>query len=399
MEKADLDILCDAMDRWMRRTVVPRRDALDAHPAAAGPFDPAAALAETGVLMLAGSADGRPDGEAILCVLERMAQHCAGFGAVAALCLAAEIAKGMLAAAAAPPGIAPLCLWEEEDAGLDGGMPAFGTVVRNGRVSGVKKSVLLAPYGGSFLVLAGRGGDYRLALVDAQRAGVELSEDVNLMGIRIVRCADVAFEQAETVAEAPLTWAQLVEIMAVTGLFGAACACGTASQALAEAHAYAASRYQGGKMIGDHDAIRLLHGEGDAALAAGWAALREACLSLDAGSSEATMRCLAAKAAATRAAVDATLHAVQILGGYGYMRDCGMEKRLRDAATLAVVPFDNTRTILLAEAIRRGAETEDECCGTAGARRHGTPEPLLHAGAQGAADEESCTTVRSTGFP
>lgn len=57
--------------------------------------------------------------------------------------------------------------------------------------------------------------------------------------------------------------------------------------------------------------------------------------------------CFRAKAAASAAAVNAGLDAIQVLGGYGYMRDYGVEKRFRDAATLSVLPLDGTRLLLI----------------------------------------------------
>ncbi len=45
--------------------------------------------------------------------------------------------------------------------------------------------------------------------------------------------------------------------------------------------------------------------------------------------------------------MNALLDAIQIHGGYGYMRDYGIEKRFRDAVTLSLLPFDNTRLALM----------------------------------------------------
>ena len=38
---------------------------------------------------------------------------------------------------------------------------------------------------------------------------------------------------------------------------------------------------------------------------------------------------------------------MQCLGGYGYMRDYGLEKRLRDVVALGLLPCDPTRLALL----------------------------------------------------
>jgi alkylation response protein AidB-like acyl-CoA dehydrogenase len=49
----------------------------------------------------------------------------------------------------------------------------------------------------------------------------------------------------------------------------------------------------------------------------------------------------------TDCAVKTCSDAVQILGGYGYMREYGLEKAMRDAAVLALLPISNARTRLL----------------------------------------------------
>lgn len=56
---------------------------------------------------------------------------------------------------------------------------------------------------------------------------------------------------------------------------------------------------------------------------------------------------LKAKAFATDSAVKASTDAVQLLGGYGYMRDYGLEKIMRDAAMLSLLPVSNARAEIM----------------------------------------------------
>ena len=51
--------------------------------------------------------------------------------------------------------------------------------------------------------------------------------------------------------------------------------------------------------------------------------------------------------------MDVCTDAVQILGGYGCMRDYGLEKAMRDAAVLALLPISNIRAELLIAALQR----------------------------------------------
>jgi alkylation response protein AidB-like acyl-CoA dehydrogenase len=62
---------------------------------------------------------------------------------------------------------------------------------------------------------------------------------------------------------------------------------------------------------------------------------------------------LGTKVSVTESAVRVCTDAVQILGGYGYMRDYGLEKAMRDAAVLSLLPVSNARAELLITAIEK----------------------------------------------
>lgn len=62
---------------------------------------------------------------------------------------------------------------------------------------------------------------------------------------------------------------------------------------------------------------------------------------------------LRVRAIVGRSIVRAASDAVQVLGGYGYMREFGQEKRLRDAIMLSLLPLDGTRAALLAARLER----------------------------------------------
>jgi alkylation response protein AidB-like acyl-CoA dehydrogenase len=112
-----------------------------------------------------------------------------------------------------------------------------------------------------------------------------------------------------------------------------AIAAGNASGALKAAREYAATRYQGGAMIGEHPAVRKLLALSEARVEAAFAFLLQtagfACAKWDF-----LRRCAIAKLMTTDWAFSAVTDALQVFGGYGYMEDYGMEKRLRDAIVL-----------------------------------------------------------------
>lgn len=125
-------------------------------------------------------------------------------------------------------------------------------------------------------------------------------------------------------------------------LASAAAAAGLMRAATSEAYRYAADRYQGGRQILDHSHLRDLLGRMSAEGTTAVALVEQA-----ATSPTDTDAVLATKIAVTGAAVRVCTDAVQILGGYGYMREFGLEQRLRDAATIARLPFSNLHANLV----------------------------------------------------
>ncbi len=112
-----------------------------------------------------------------------------------------------------------------------------------------------------------------------------------------------------------------------------AMAVGTARGALQAAREYCGQRYQGGTIIRDHDAIRTLLVNAQSALFTA-----ESLLHRSWPLSKITTGLLA-QAAMTKLSVmelcaSAVTDSLQTFGGYGYMEDFGMEKRLRDIHTL-----------------------------------------------------------------
>ena len=100
---------------------------------------------------------------------------------------------------------------------------------------------------------------------------------------------------------------------------------------------YAHARQQGGVAIIEHDAVSDM-------LSA--MAVRLACWPADrrrapAGLAIEETQALAAKIAATDAAVASTTDAVQVFGGTGYMVETGIEKLMRDAKYCQLFPEPN----------------------------------------------------------
>jgi alkylation response protein AidB-like acyl-CoA dehydrogenase len=110
----------------------------------------------------------------------------------------------------------------------------------------------------------------------------------------------------------------------------AAQAIGIAQAALDAALAYAAERQQFGKPIREFQAIQFKFADMGARIAASRALLHATAAAKDRGENT-TMHASMCKLLASEAAMYVTTEAVQIFGGYGYVKDYPVEKLFRDA--------------------------------------------------------------------
>jgi alkylation response protein AidB-like acyl-CoA dehydrogenase len=110
----------------------------------------------------------------------------------------------------------------------------------------------------------------------------------------------------------------------------AAQAIGIARASLEHAVRYGAERQQFGKPIKDFQAIRFKVADMVSRISASRALLFETARAVESGM-QVTERASMAKLVATENAMWVTNQAVQIFGGYGYMRDYPVERLFRDA--------------------------------------------------------------------
>ena len=217
-----------------------------------------------------------------------------------------------------------------------------GTARLHGRATFVHR-----PPGSEALVVyaAGPSGWERVIVRD-QAAGLTLEDAGKRCGLGAVDVVHADFQGVEVAdpdrlapeAPGPYVRRHMLGICAI--------ALGNARGALRAARAYAEERYQGGDLIETHPAVAMLIGDSAARIDACSAHLGGVASSaLDAGagagagpSEESTglhlWRALAAKLRITEACFQAVTDCLQVLGGYGYMEEYRLEKRLRDAMTL-----------------------------------------------------------------
>jgi alkylation response protein AidB-like acyl-CoA dehydrogenase len=123
--------------------------------------------------------------------------------------------------------------------------------------------------------------------------------------------------------------------IAMMGLDGgrlniAACSLGGARACLEAARAHLLERRQFGRPLADFQALQFRLADMATALDAARLMVWRGAASLDGGDPEATMQCAMAKRLATDSGFEVANEALQLFGGYGYIKDYPIERYLRD---------------------------------------------------------------------
>ncbi|HWB48247.1 MAG TPA: acyl-CoA dehydrogenase family protein [Stellaceae bacterium] len=109
-----------------------------------------------------------------------------------------------------------------------------------------------------------------------------------------------------------------------------ACSLGGARAAFEAARGYMLERRQFGQRLADFQALQFKLADMASELEAARLLLWRAATSLDKGAPQATLHCAMAKRIATDAGFHVVNEALQLHGGYGYLRDFPVERHLRD---------------------------------------------------------------------
>lgn len=172
-------------------------------------------------------------------------------------------------------------------------------------------------------------------LVPGDSPGLKMGKKEDKMGDRASHIAEVIIEELKVPAENLLgkegdgfkiAMQTLDRTRASTG----AAAVGVAQRAIDEAIEYAKMRKQFGKAIADNQAIQFMLADMAMAVMAARAVVWQAAAKIDTGKPD-SMLSATAKCVASDTAMKVTVDALQILGGYGYMKEYPMEKLMRDA--------------------------------------------------------------------
>ncbi len=174
-------------------------------------------------------------------------------------------------------------------------------------------------------------------VVEKTFPGLVYGKNENKMGMRGSVNSELYFEDMEVPAENLVGvegggFVNLMKTLAMSRLFCASQAVGIARGALEEAVAYARERVQFGKPIADLAPIQFMVADMAAAVESSRLLTQESAQLFDVGdTARAGTLAAMAKFSASDTAMRVTTDAVQIMGGYGYMKDYPVERMMRDA--------------------------------------------------------------------
>ncbi|MDP3415103.1 acyl-CoA dehydrogenase family protein [Falsiroseomonas sp.] len=206
-------------------------------------------------------------------------------------------------------------------------------------LDGVKQFISGAGVSDLYLTMVRTGGPgaagVSALLVPRETPGLGFGPNERKMGWNAQPTRQVIFEAARVPAEALLGAEGEGFRIAMSGLDGGrlnigACSLGGAQAALDAAIAYVRDRRAFGSAVVDFQATRFRLADMATELEAARTLLWRACAKLDSGAPDATAFCAMAKRFATDTGSRVADDALQLLGGYGYLADYGVEKIVRD---------------------------------------------------------------------
>lgn len=303
------------------------------------------------------------DAVGICIVLEELAKGCASVAVTsAATALAAyplllagsdEQKKRFLPPIGEGGGLASFCLTEAE-AGSDAAS-ITSTAVRYGREYVINGTKAFVSNGGSaefYLVFASTDRSKKAKGISAfvvprGTPGLRFGKKLRKMGIRAADTREIILEEVKVsvnnlVGREGQGFVLAMEALDLARPGVGAMSIGIAQAAFEAALNYARERRQFGKPIGDFQTIQNMLADMIMKVEAGRHLVFQAACKLEQGlpfTKEAAM----AKAFASDVAMEVTTQAVQVLGGYGFIRDYPVEKYMRDAKIMQI--FEGTNQI------------------------------------------------------
>ena len=181
--------------------------------------------------------------------------------------------------------------------------------------------------------------------VPARTPGVQAASPEHKMGLRGSVTAQMLFDDArvpagQLVGDEGKGFSIALAALDAGRLGIAACATGVAQAALDAAVAYATERKQFGRSIIEFQGLAFMLADMATSVSAARALYLAAARRKDAGLPYGQQAAMA-KLFASDTAMKVTTDAVQVLGGYGYVEDFGVERLMREAKVLQIVEGTN----------------------------------------------------------
>jgi butyryl-CoA dehydrogenase len=199
-------------------------------------------------------------------------------------------------------------------------------------------------------------------VVEKGTPGFEFGKKEKKMGIRCSSTRELVFQDCRIPVENRLGKVGFGFILAMKVLDRArvgvgAQAVGAAAGALGLALNYARERHQFGKPIISFQAIQHMLADMASATEAARALVYAVCRHIDSGAKEIGLAAASAKLFSSEVAMKVATDAVQIFGGYGYMRDYPVEKFMRDVKILQIYEGTNQiqRNVIAIDLIKQAA--------------------------------------------
>ncbi len=179
-------------------------------------------------------------------------------------------------------------------------------------------------------------------VVEKGNPGLVLRRDENRMGMRGSIYSEMDLENLEVPGENRIDsegegFLNMMKTLSLGRLFTAAQAVGLAKGAMDEAISYARRRIQFGKPISHHGQIQLMIADMATGIESARLLTYQTAMLFDQGEwKKAETVSAMAKLMASDTAMKVATDAVQIMGGYGYMKDYPVERMMRDAKLIQI---------------------------------------------------------------
>ncbi len=204
-------------------------------------------------------------------------------------------------------------------------------------IDGLKPFLYAMPGAEAAVVFCRVQDNWGCYLIPLDAAGVQSSAVGTRTGLRASYLSHLSLKDVRIGAEARLDDGDalplLMRVLSLNWLGLASIGAGIARGAVKAARKYASERYQGGTMLENLPAVRMLIAGAESNMEAA-CALAASAAGMDPGDPGLMRACAIARLTGLQLSAEAVTDSLQVFGGYGYMEDYGMEKRLRDVTVL-----------------------------------------------------------------